>query len=205
MAAPRKTPDVFINCPFDSRYKPIFDALVFAVLDCGFRPRSALEVVDSAEVRLDKICRIISGCRYAIHDISRTEVDDGSRLPRFNMPFELGLFLGAARFGRGPQRAKRCLILDRTPYRYQQFISDISGQDISAHDDRPEHAIRNVRNWLNTVSPERQLAGAAHIIERYTKFAADLPQLAKELKLRHDEITFADLCGLTVRWLERFV
>lgn len=29
--------DVFINCPFDDDYKPLFDAVVFAVHDCGFR------------------------------------------------------------------------------------------------------------------------------------------------------------------------
>jgi len=32
------------------------------------------------------------------HDISRTELNEHS-LPRFNMPLELGLFLGASRFG----------------------------------------------------------------------------------------------------------
>lgn len=204
MAPPRKPPGVFINCPFDDHYKPIFDALVFAVFECGFRPRSALELVDGGEVRLDKICRMISSCRYAIHDISRTELDGVNQLPRFNMPFELGLFLGASRFGRGTQRSKRCLILDRTRHRYQKFISDIAGQDISAHDDKPEQAIRCVREWLNTASSDRQIAGAAHIMGRYRQFASDLPQLAKELRLRHDEITFRDLCNLIVIWLERF-
>jgi hypothetical protein len=29
--------NVFINCPFDEQYKPLFEALVFAVFDCGFR------------------------------------------------------------------------------------------------------------------------------------------------------------------------
>ena len=49
------------------------------------------------------------------------------------MPLELGLFLGAKRFGRGEQKSKTCLILDVERYRYQKFISDISGQDIAAH------------------------------------------------------------------------
>jgi hypothetical protein len=30
---------VFVNCPFDDGYKPLFNATVFAVLDCGFEPR----------------------------------------------------------------------------------------------------------------------------------------------------------------------
>ena len=32
---------VFINCPFDEQYKPLFHAAVFAVIDCGFIPRCA--------------------------------------------------------------------------------------------------------------------------------------------------------------------
>lgn len=203
MAASRTTPGVFINCPFDDRYKPIFEALVFAVIECGFEPRSALELVDGTEVRLDKICRIIASCRYAIHDISRTELDGVNHLPRFNMPFELGLFLGASRFGREAQRSKRCLILDREPHRYQKFISDIAGQDIFAHGERPDLAIRCVRDWLSTVSMERHLAGAAHIVERYQQFSSDAPKLAKELRLRRDEATFRDFRNLVVIWLER--
>lgn len=204
MPRSRKPPGVFINCPFDDQYKPVFDAIVFAVFECGFQPRSALELVDGGEVRLDKICRIVRDCRYAIHDISRTELDKVNRLPRFNMPFELGLFLGASRFGTTIQRSKRCLVLDRAPHRYQKFISDIAGQDISAHDEKPDLAIRCVRDWLSTMSPRRQLAGAAHINDRYHQFSMDLPQLARELKLRADELTFQDLCTLVVIWLERF-
>jgi hypothetical protein len=200
----RKPAGVFINCPFDAKYKPIFDALVFAVYECGFRPRSALEIVDGGEVRLDKICRIIGDCRFSIHDISRTELDSANHLPRFNMPFELGLFTGAARFGGKAQRAKACLILDREPYRYQKFLSDIAGQDISAHGDKPDAAIRCVRDWLNTMSAQGGLPGAAHIIQRYQRFAADLPALSRSLKLEPDEITFRDLCNLVATWLESF-
>lgn len=37
--------DVFINCPFDASYRPILRGLLFAVHDCGFKARSASEVV----------------------------------------------------------------------------------------------------------------------------------------------------------------
>jgi hypothetical protein len=93
--------DVFINCPFDEDFAQGFRALVFAVRACGFRARCAREVDDGSETRLDKIYRIIEQSRYGIHDISRTELDTWNGLPRFNMPLELGVFLGAKRFG-GP-------------------------------------------------------------------------------------------------------
>lgn len=62
--------DVFINCPFDRKYRPLLRALLFAVHDCGFRARSALEIEDSGEVRVHKILRIISESPLGIHDIS---------------------------------------------------------------------------------------------------------------------------------------
>ena len=117
--------NVFINCPFDDGYQPLFRALIFAVFECGLRPRCAQEVYDGGEVRIEKIARIVRDCRWGIHDISRTDLN-AHNLPRFNMPLELGLFLGAQRFGIGPQARKSCLVLDRERYRYQEFISDIA-------------------------------------------------------------------------------
>ena len=102
--------DVFINCPFDLTYKPVFWAVVFTVLRSGFSPRCALETDDSSENRLAKIEAIIEECRYGIHDISRTAGDGDPPLPRFNMPLELGLFFGAKRYGNKNQKAKRALV-----------------------------------------------------------------------------------------------
>ena len=131
---------VFVNCPFDNAYKPMFEAVVFAVFDCGYRPRCALEAYDAGEVRIEKIIALVKNCRLGVHDISRTELN-AADLPRFNMPFELGLFLGAKQFGNAVQRRKTCLVLDREPYRYQAFLSDIAGQDIAAHGGDPMRAM----------------------------------------------------------------
>lgn len=97
---PRSRPDkaVFLNVPFDADYRPLFEALVFCVIDCDFEPRCALEASDGGHFHVEKITRIISTCAFGVHDISRTELDAKWGLPRFNMPFELGLFLGAKRF-----------------------------------------------------------------------------------------------------------
>lgn len=137
MAAPKlSTDDVFINCPFDDDYSVTFNALIFTIYACGFRPRSAREVDDGAQTRIDKLFRIIEQCRYGIHDLSRTEMDAQHHLPRFNMPLELGLFLGAKQYGNEAQQDKRVLILDVEQYRYQRFISDLAGMDIHEHGDR---------------------------------------------------------------------
>jgi hypothetical protein len=143
---------VFINCPFDAAYIKLFRSIIFAVIHCGFRARCAQEIDDGGQVRIEKIIKIVEACRYGIHDLSRTELDSRSRLPRFNMPLELGLFLGAKQFGASRQRKKTCLILDKHPYRYQKFMSDIAGQDIRAHQKTERLAIGLTRDWLSTSS-----------------------------------------------------
>jgi hypothetical protein len=88
MAQNKYANSVFINCPFDAQYRPLFEAIVFGVLDCGFRPRCALEIDDASQVRIDKVFKLIAESKYGIHDISRTEITSAGALPRFNMPLE---------------------------------------------------------------------------------------------------------------------
>ena len=194
--------NVFINCPFDSVYKPLFDAMVFAIHDCGFIPRCALEEDDASETRIDKIYNIIMGCRYGIHDISRTELDKDSNLPRFNMPLELGIFLGAKRFGAEGQEKKKSLVLDREQYRYQQFISDIAGQDIQAHNNSSKEVITHVRNWLRNASRRETIPGGNIIWRRYRDFKTDLPQTAQEYRLTVEDMIFNDYTLVVTRWLK---
>ena len=194
--------NVFINCPFDSAYKHLFDAMVFTIHDCGFIPRCALEEDDASEVRIDKIYNIIADCRYGIHDISRIQLDTISGFPRFNMPLELGIFLGAKKFGIEEQKRKRCLILDTEPYRYQQFISDIAGQDIKAHNDTSETIVKVVRDWLRNVSRRETIPGGNIIWERYQEFIEKLPQTAREARLIPEELIFNDYTLLVAQWLE---
>lgn len=144
----QKNCSVFINCPFSPDYRDKFRAIVFAVIRSGFEPRCALEADDGAENRFSKICKIIGQSRFGIHDISKTEPDAKSGLPRFNMPLELGLFLAAKKFGPNSQKRKRCIILDRKPYRYQKFMSDIAGQDIHSHSGSTQKLISEVAAWL---------------------------------------------------------
>jgi hypothetical protein len=191
---------VFINCPFDAAYLKLFRSIVFAVIHCGFRARCAQEIDDSGQVRIDKIFRILEACRYGIHDLSRTELDRANRLPRFNMPLELGMFLGAQRFGVAYQKKKICLILDRHPHRYQKFMSDIAGQDIRSHQGAEIHAIRLTRDWLST-SSGRNIPGGAHIHRQYVRFNSALPSLCKRLKLKRSELTFNDYTNIVSSWL----
>jgi hypothetical protein len=196
-----KAESVFINVPFDRQYLRLFHALVFALHDCGFFARCALEGDDGSETRLTKLYDIISDCPLGIHDLSRTSLDGTHRLPRFNMPLELGLFLAAKRYGGLGHRRKSCLILDRKPYRYQIFCSDIAGQDIRAHENDVEQAIRLVRNWLQAARRAESLPHAATIVRRYVQFLADLPVMCASQGSSLRDLTFIDYRLFVQGWL----
>lgn len=181
----------FVNCPFDAAFRPLFDAIVFTLTFCGFTVRSALEVRDSGEARLLKIIRLLEGCRFSVHDISRVELDDGSGLPRFNMPIELGIALGMKHLGRAELTDHAMLVLDAERYRYQMFASDLAGVDIAAHGGETNRVIDEVRGFLASQNPGR-LPGAAAIHDALLAFERDLPRLAGKARQRADELTYAD-------------
>lgn len=193
--------NVFLNFPYDRKFSRLSDAIVFTVHDCGFHARSALEVEDSGRTRVEKILDIIEQSKFGIHDISRAGVDRKTRLARFNMPLELGFFIGAQRYGSPQDREKRCLILDRDRYRYRNFCSDIAGQDIRAHGDDPQNAVRAVRDWLSGYRSGELLPGGTVIFGRYEQFRLQLPQQARELRLNHRELTFGDYVYIIKGWL----
>lgn len=184
--------DVFINCPFDADYKPIFNAMVYTVVRSGYRARCALETDDAAENRLGKIIKIVGECKYGIHDISRTETGGEPPLPRFNMPLELGLWLGAHHLGRDDQAGKRCIVFDSEPYRYLRFISDIGGQDIHAHGCDIPKLIAELAAWLRHLPGGIQAGGGQSVLREYRAFEALLPSLCADKDMTPDELLFAD-------------
>jgi hypothetical protein len=186
----RTEKQVFVNCPFDSQYQPIFEAIIFTIHACGFHSRCALEDGDSDKVRLDKIIKMISECDLGIHDLSR--VDTHGQLPRFNMPLELGLFLGAQKFGGKKERRKACLVLEGERFQYQRFISDLAGVDPAAHSNKAEEAVGAVRKFLSGHQTGATILGKKRILELYRDFTDELPALLEGVEQDRESITFAE-------------
>jgi len=195
---------VFLNVPFDRSYKRLFEAAIFAIHDCGFIARSAKEDEDSSTPRVETIYKLIHESKYGIHDISRVTLDTKNRLPRFNMPLELGIWLGAKRYGSDLDRSKRALVLDKVEHRYQKFCSDISGQDVRSHNNDSSIMIRNVRNWLRNSPDLRKVAfpGPEKMVARYVQFRARLHVECKMRGLNVRNLEFNDYSSLVVGWLE---
>lgn len=195
------TRSVFINCPFDADYRDLLHALVFAIHDCGFVARTALEVQDVGEIRLHKIIGLIGASKFGFHDLSRVELDGANNLPRFNMPLELGLFLGAYHYGDRKQLSKVCLVADAERLRYQKFISDIAGQDPVEHKNSPAELIRVTRNWLRTHTRDR-IPGDVTLAARFELFREDLPKVVERAGLSLDTLIYVDLASIVVDWIK---
>jgi hypothetical protein len=179
---------VFVNAPFDPAYDPMLEALVFTIFASGYRARCTLEESDSGDVRLDKLVRLIGECTRSIHDLSRIRpTQGGSDLPRFNMPFELGMAMGAKRFS--PSRKNDNIkIMVAEPYKLPEYLSDLGGNDPDAHHNEPSRAVRIVRDFLHTAPSGKPLPGPAKLVTTFNEFKSRLPAIARGIQHEPDEI-----------------
>jgi hypothetical protein len=179
--------NVFINCPFDADFQSCFEALLFAITASGYQARCALEDPDGANIRFDKLRRLIKESPRSIHDLSRIELG-ANALPRFNMPFELGLAMGAKYFGPPARRTNSALIMVREDYVLNAYLSDLGGNDPRAHNDNPHQVIRIVMRYLHTTPEGRVLQGPQISIARFERFKETLPAMARDLQRAPDEV-----------------
>jgi hypothetical protein len=165
----------------------LLDAICFTLIYLGFSPKLS-ETTDSGSTRIDGIGELIKNSKFSIHDLSRMKSTKKGEISRFNMPFELGLDLGCKKFGSETQQSKLLLILDKEKYRYQEAISDLSGNDIGSHSDKPEYAVRETRNWIRKISNNSNLAGPTLIWKTYAEFEGDFKQEALLLGFSEEDI-----------------
>ncbi len=172
---------VFINCPFDADFAPLFEALVFAIVACKFEPRSALESANVSEPRMERITRAIFTSRYSIHDLSRCRGEGEERLARFNMPLELGIAMACRYLTRGAPHEHDWLLLVPEGHVYVKVVSDLAGFDPLKHDGSERTVVQSVMLWLTMrrgVSPS--LPTPKSVLDALPKFRAELAQLKAE-------------------------
>ena len=182
-----RRPRVFINCPFDDDYGDMLRAIAFAIASCGFEPACALDDDDSGKIRFDKLKALIEVSDLSVHDLSRIELDHDTQTPRFNMPFELGLYLGAKHFGGRRQRRKRSLVMAKSRREWAPTMSDLAGVDPSFHGGKPDAAIRAVRDFLHASPQGRMLPGETALVADHRRFLRDLPGMAEAARLTEKE------------------
>ena len=141
---------VFLNIPYDHKFKHLYLAYIVGVSALGLVPFATLGI--PGDRRLDRIFSLMQSCKYSIHDLSRVEVDTGPlRTPRFNMPLELGLAIAWQRVG---SASHSWFVFVSQLRRAEKSCSDISGTDIYIHAAEVRGVFRQLRNAL--VRPNNQ-------------------------------------------------
>jgi hypothetical protein len=161
--------NVFLNCPYDEKYKGNMYAIIFTIIVLGFYPRLALEVSDSSENRIDKITKLIRESKYSIHDLSRVKSTTENEYYRLNMPFELGIDFACKQFFHDSYNDKKFLVLEKVQYDYQKALSDISGMDVKSYlKDHSSSIVKCVRDWFADTANVRYAPSAEIIFCDYT-------------------------------------
>lgn len=198
--------NVFINCPFDTDYRILLRPLLFTIIYLDLEPKIS-QTKSSANIRINQIKQHIRESKYGIHDLSRSKPLQKNDLPRFNMPYELGLDVGCAEFGEKKYRSKKILILETERFYYQKILSDIAGQDIENHNDDPKILVRKVRNWFSSIDVQNDIPSPNEIWIAYNQFYDELiSKLVMNGYTLEDieEMPFGDFVKFVKEWVIMF-
>jgi hypothetical protein len=133
----------FLNIPYDDRYQLLYVAFVAGLSGFGLVPHATLEL-PGPQRRLDRIAQLIEHCQYSFHDLSRVQTSGPTpRVPRFNMPFELGLAVE-----RGRRRKHQWFVFEEEQHRLQRSLSDLNGTDPYIHHGDADQLLVQLSNAL---------------------------------------------------------
>lgn len=149
--------DVFLNIPYDEEFEHLYLAYIAGISAFGLIPRATLELKASVR-RLDRILRLVRSCDFAIHDLSRVQLDrTPPSTPRFNMPFELGLSVAWERLGRGLRgQAHEWFVFESKRHRCTKSLSDLNGTDVFIHEGTIRGVFRELCNAFASVKVRPQ-------------------------------------------------
>jgi hypothetical protein len=164
---------VFLNIPYDGEFENLFLAYIAGLSALGLVPRATLEIPTSQR-RLERILELIDECAYSIHDLSRVQLDRRApRVPRFNMPFELGLAVGQD----ARRRHERWYVCETVRHRVNKTISDLDGTDVHIH----HGTIRGVFGVLCDVFVRKQRPPSAEqMYQIYLELRRKLPNIIEQ-------------------------
>lgn len=162
VARAKRRPGVFLNIPYDDDFEDLYLAYVVGLTQLGFDVQVTIGVPN--DDRLATIIKLIEQCDVSIHDLSRIEVS--KRIPRFNMPLELGLALYRSHSCNGRHRV---FVFEKKTYRAQKSTSDINKLDPRIHRGTVKGVMAGLRDCLipeNGTSVPEMLASYRAVKDR---------------------------------------
>jgi hypothetical protein len=126
-------------------------------------PHATLEIPDSSR-RLEKILKLARSCDYSVHDLSRVQLDRTKpRVPRFNMPFELGLCVADANRREGQRQD--WFVFEAVMNRIDKSLSDGGKRGNRPHGKLIKE--RRIRNGIGHRGTETQSENSFHRKDRW--------------------------------------
>ena len=183
---PRKNRDVFLNIPYDNRFRRLYIAYISGLIHLGLKPRATIEIPGSRN-RIEKIIELIRSCAFSIHDLSRVELDiHKPRTPRFNMPFELGLAVAFDSENRQEsfpaaqsQPRSDYFVFESVNRRFEKSLSDLKGLDAYIHDGTVAGVMRELCNAFVRQAIDEQVS-----VLEMMKTYREVSKLADEIQRR---------------------
>jgi hypothetical protein len=163
--------NVFLNVPFDFRYSPLFTTVVGGLAALGREPHCVLEVPSDGQNRLERIYGLIASCGASIHDLSRISLSGTLRVPRFNMPFELGIAYALSR-----QQTHQFFVFEAREHRLQASLSDMNGHDPQIHGETQSGILRCILNCFGTPEGAPSFSVLMSLTRRLNHMVAGLQQ-----------------------------
>jgi hypothetical protein len=157
---------VFLNGPYDKQYAPLFIALIAGLVALGRAPRCALEAQSDGRARNEQIYRLLAGCGSSISDLSRVTLSGKFRVPRFNMPFELGIAFALAQ-GNGHR-----IFVFEEQRRLQATLSDMNGFDAFIHGGTQEGVLYRILDCFARPRETPRFTDLKSLTERLSRVAA---------------------------------
>ena len=169
---------VFLNVPFDKAYEPVFIGLVGALVHLGKRPTTVFDLGGGLAPLIDRLISAIQDNAFSVHDLTRVELSGtgAAAVPRFNMPFELGLAVAVSLIDRRQPRHS-FVLLESSRFRLQRSLSDMNGYDPFIHNGTQGGAVRAMFEAFSEAGSS-DMGAARRLVKR-------LRQVAERLKRRH--------------------
>jgi hypothetical protein len=199
---PKRPAEVFLNIPYDTKFDRLFRAYICGISAFGLVPRATLEIPGGAR-RLDRILELIQSCAYAVHDLSRVELDAHKpRTPRFNMPFELGLSVAHEKSAKKGKH--EWFVCESMNFRLAKSLSDLNGTDPYIHGGTVGGVFTELRNMF--VRSDRQ-PSVHQMWTIYRDMSRSLPVVLEQAGTQslYTARVFKDLCVLASASADRIV
>jgi hypothetical protein len=193
---------VFLNIPYDKKFERLFLAYIAGISAYGMFPHATLEITDSSR-RLEKILKLERSCDYSVHDLSRVQLDRAKpRVPRFNMPFELGLCVADANRREG--QMQNWFVFEAEANRVDKSLSDLKGTDPKIHGATVRGVLSGLCNVFRRPGRQPTVPQMMRIYKRLRKNQAAILKEAGSDTL-YTRRVFANVCVVASSEADRII